>query len=171
MPSMLTPPDLSFRPLRLTCERAMHASPEALYRAWTEQFDLWFAAPGTVIMKPASPATTLFSHNTLSFRAQPGILARPQTLVPKKRVPSFRAKREISLLLSFASPSLASTLSPPVSSPCSPKPACSPSSTPTSVSPGKAKKSSPSAPTNITGATSAGPPTSPKPPSTYRGKS
>jgi uncharacterized protein YndB with AHSA1/START domain len=33
-----------------TIEVAMAATPEAIYRAWTERFDTWFAAPGRISM-------------------------------------------------------------------------------------------------------------------------
>lgn len=56
----MRPPDLSTRPHSLTVERDMAASPQTLYAAWTEGFDLWFAQPGTVLMTPEVDAPFFF---------------------------------------------------------------------------------------------------------------
>lgn len=41
-------------------ERYISLPPATLYRAWTAQFDRWFAAPGTVLMTAAVDAPFFF---------------------------------------------------------------------------------------------------------------
>jgi uncharacterized protein YndB with AHSA1/START domain len=41
---------MTVRPLTVCAERDMRATPAALYRAWTSEFDRWFAAAETLAM-------------------------------------------------------------------------------------------------------------------------
>jgi uncharacterized protein YndB with AHSA1/START domain len=38
--------------LPVNVERAMQATPERLYKAWTEEWGVWFARPASVVMEP-----------------------------------------------------------------------------------------------------------------------
>lgn len=64
-------PDLSRRPLRLIVERDMTTTPDRLYQAWTEQFDRWFAAPGSVSMHAEVNAPFFFETEYAFEDGQP----------------------------------------------------------------------------------------------------
>jgi len=51
-PSRLDPPDLAARPHQFSMEQIMQAGAEAIDRAWTVEFDSWFATPRMIRMRP-----------------------------------------------------------------------------------------------------------------------
>ena len=60
--SSIPRPDLSARPLRMTCEYTVNARPEEVFAAWTKRFDTWFAQAGTLALVP-EPGCPYFFYN------------------------------------------------------------------------------------------------------------
>jgi len=69
-------PDLSARPYDLTVERSFAAAPATLYQAWTTGFDRWFAAPGSVLMRPEVNAVYFF-ETEFKHEDQPAVQRQP----------------------------------------------------------------------------------------------
>ena len=63
-------PDLSARPLRVTCEHTVNARPEDIYGAWTVGFDTWFAQAGTLALT-AEPGRPYFFYNSDEWGRHP----------------------------------------------------------------------------------------------------
>lgn len=57
---MQTRPDLASRPHNLSVELTVALSPSVVFLAWTEHLDQWFAAPGTLLMKPVVDSPFFF---------------------------------------------------------------------------------------------------------------
>jgi len=63
-------PDLSARPLQVTCEQTLDAAPEDVFAAWTTRFDCWFAQSGTLALVP-EPGRPWFFYNRDAWGRHP----------------------------------------------------------------------------------------------------
>ncbi|NYD52495.1 uncharacterized protein YndB with AHSA1/START domain [Actinomadura luteofluorescens] len=56
----ICPPDLSARPYRAIVDHPAGVPAGAVFRAWTERFDQWFAQPGEIVMRAEVNAPYFF---------------------------------------------------------------------------------------------------------------
>ena len=77
-------PDISSRPLECTIEQTVAVSPTVVYGAFTDQFDRWFAAPGTLLLK-AEVNVPFFFETHMDGQRHPHY-GRFLNLVPDERL-------------------------------------------------------------------------------------
>ena len=77
-------PDLSSRPLQCTVKQTVAVPPEVVYRAFSDQFDRWFAAPGTLLLK-AEVGVPFFFETRFDGQRHPHY-GRYLKLVPGERL-------------------------------------------------------------------------------------
>jgi uncharacterized protein YndB with AHSA1/START domain len=68
--AIICPPDLSSRPLGLKVERLIGLPIDLLFKAWTTEFDLWFASPGSFLGK-AEPNTPFYFETSYQGTRHP----------------------------------------------------------------------------------------------------
>lgn len=69
-------PDISARAYELSVERDFATAPTTLYQAWTTGFDRWFAAPGSVLMRPEVDSVFFF-ETEFRLEGQPIVQRHP----------------------------------------------------------------------------------------------
>lgn len=68
--AVICPPDLASRPLGLKVERLVALPAGKLFKAWTTEFDLWFASPGSFLGK-AEPNTAFYFETSYQGARHP----------------------------------------------------------------------------------------------------
>ncbi|SKB84057.1 SRPBCC family protein [Dyadobacter psychrophilus] len=66
--TIICPPELASRPLGLKVEKLIALPVSKVFKAWTNQIDLWFASPGSFLGKPENNTPFYFETSYQGIR-------------------------------------------------------------------------------------------------------